>query len=184
MGDHIFSGGRVAGIRVGGICAVVVQVGSPVGVVGIRAFIQSTTPFSTDARRTDYREGLVGAPLELVVLRVYGYRYDALVGVVSYALGERLSQRLPSVRDYSSVLLQRDVRVVPVPDAERHATIAHGYAQLSALPRKLAVFGLYDDLVYPCNPGAVWKYVDNVSGNKDIFAEGGAPLQGTFLLIL
>src|SRR5215218_9407291 len=83
-----------------------------------------------------------------------------------------------------SVLLQRDVRVVPVPDAERHATIAHGYAQLSALPRKLAVFGLYDDLVYPRNPGAVGKNVDNVSGNEDIFAEGGTPLQGPFLLIL
>src|SRR5215212_1211939 len=133
-------------------------------------------------------------PVELIIGKVwlgpllnssfYGYRYDALVGVVSYALGERLSQRLPSVRDYGSVLLQRDVRVVSVPDAERHATIAHGNGQLSALPRKLAVFGLYDDLVYPGDRGAVGKYVDNVSGNEDIFAEGGTPLQGTFLLIL
>src|SRR5919107_2820557 len=162
MGDHIFSGGRVAGIRVDDIRAVVVQVGSPVGVVGIRALIQSTTPFSPDARRTDYRESLVGASLELVVLRVYGYRYDALVGVVSHGLGERLSQRLPAVRDYGSVLLQRDVRVVSVPDAERHATIAHGYGQLSALPRKLAVFGLYDDLIYPGDPPAVGQYVYDI----------------------
>src|SRR5215212_2713083 len=115
----------------------------------ISAVTYNTTSVSTDASRAYYREGVVGAPGKLVVLRIYRYRYDELVRVVSYGLGEGLPKRTPAIGDDGPVLLQRDVCVITIPDSERHATIAHGYGQVSALRRKLAVFGLYDDLVYP-----------------------------------
>jgi hypothetical protein len=142
------------------------------------------TSVSTDARRAYYREGVVWAPGKLVVLRIYRYRYDELVRVVSYGLGEGLPKRTPAIGDYGPVLLQRDVCVITIPDSERHATIAHGYGQVSALRRKLAVFGLYDDLVYPDDPRAIWKDVYNISRNEHIFADSLSSRQRSFLSIL
>ena len=54
----------------------------------ISAVTYNTTSVSTDASRAYYREGVVGAPGKLVVLRIYRYRYDELVRVVSYGLGD------------------------------------------------------------------------------------------------
>src|SRR5215207_10351560 len=142
------------------------------------------TSLSTDARRAYYREGVVGAPGKLVVLRIYWYRYDELVRVVSYSLGEGLPKRTPAIGDYGPVRLQRDVCVIIIPDSERHATIAHGYGQLIALRRKLAVFGLYDDLIYPVDPRAIGKYVYDISRNEHIFADRSSSGQGTFVHIL
>src|SRR5215207_9639735 len=136
------------GDRVGDHAVFRVHVAS-VRAAAISAGTYNTTSLSTYARRAYYREGIVGAPGKHIVLRIYGYRYDELVRVVSHGLGERLPKRTPAIGDYSSVRLQRDVCVVTIPDSERHTTIAHGYGQVSALRRKLAVFGLYDDLVYP-----------------------------------
>src|SRR5215207_346989 len=182
--DHVVLGVYVAGIRP----AAVIHAGSIVVVgdipVVISASAYNTTPFSIDARRAYDREGVVGTSGELVVLRIHGYRYDELVGVVSHALGERLTQRSPAVGYYGPVLLQRDIRVISVPDAERHATIAHGYGQVISLRRKLAVFGLYADLVYPRDPRAVGEYIYNVSRNEHVLAESRSSRQGSFLLIL
>ena len=183
VGDHAFFGVRVAGVRNG-----VIYAGTAVQCAGISAAVSAvahnTTSFPAYARRAQYREGVVGAPGKLVVLRIYGYRYDELVRVVSYGLGERLPKRTPAVGDYGSVRLQRDVRVITIPDPKRHATIAHGYGQVIALRRKLAVFGLYDDLVYPVDPRAIRKYVYNISRNEHISADSRSSRQGSFLHIL
>src|SRR5215217_6500503 len=54
------------------------------------AVTYNMTSFSTDASRTYYREGVVRTPGKHIVLRIYGYRYDQLVRVLSYRLGEGL----------------------------------------------------------------------------------------------
>ena len=150
----------------------------------IYAVTYNTTSISTYASRAYYREGVVGTPGKHIVLRIYGYRYDQLVRVVSYGLGEGLPKRAPAIGHYGPVLLQGDVCVITIPDSERHATIAHGYGQVIILRRKLAVFGLYDDLVYPDNPRAIGEYVYNISRNEHIFADSRSSRQGSFLHIL
>src|SRR5215208_2484138 len=142
------------------------------------------TSLSTDARRAYYREGVVGAPGKLVVLRIYWYRYDELVRVVSYSLGEGLPTRTLAIGDFGPVRLRRAVCVITIADSERHATIAHGYGQLIALRRKLAVFGHYDDLVYPDDLRAIGKDVYNISRNEHILADSRSSRQGSFLNIL
>ena len=67
------------------------------------ALTYNMTSIPTDASRAYYREGVVGAPGKLVVLRIYRYRYDELVRVVSYGLGEGLPKRTPAIGDYGPV---------------------------------------------------------------------------------
>src|SRR5215217_3692 len=183
VGDHAVFRVHLASIRLG-----VIYAGSTVDVASISTAISAvtynTTSLSTDARRAYYREGVVGTPGKHIVLRIYGYGYDELVRVVSHSLRERIPKRTPAVGDYGSVRLQGDVRVLTIPDSERHATIAHCYGQLIALGRKLAVFGLYDDLVYPVDRRAIGEYVYDISRNEHIFADSRSSRQRTFLHIL
>src|SRR5215204_4076064 len=171
------------GDRVGDHAVFRVHVAS-VRAAAISAGTYSKTSLSAYARRAYYREGIVGAPGKHVVLRIYRYRYYELVRVVSEGLRERLPKRTPAIGDYGSVLLQRDVCVITIPDPERHATIAHGYGQVITLRRKLAVFGIYDDLVYPDERRAIGKYVYNISRNEHIFADSRSSRKGSFVHIL
>src|SRR5215207_10324320 len=93
------------GDRVGDHAVFRVHVAS-VRAAAISAGTYNTTSLSTYARRAYYREGIVGAPGKHIVLRIYGYRYDELVRVVSHGFRERLSKRTPAIGDYGSVLLQ------------------------------------------------------------------------------
>ena len=150
----------------------------------IPAVTYKTTSISTYASRAYYREGVIRTPGKHIVLRIYWYRYYELVRIVSYTLGEGFPKRTPAIGDYGPVRLQGDVCVLTISDSERNATIAHGYGQLIALGRELAVLGLYDDLVYPDDPRAIGKDVYNISRNEHIIADSRSPRQGTFLNIL
>src|SRR5215218_5567446 len=54
------------------------------------AVTYNMTSFSTDASGAYYGEGIVRTPGKHIVLRIYGYRYDQLVRVLSCGLGEGL----------------------------------------------------------------------------------------------
>jgi hypothetical protein len=190
---HLMFGDRVGdntvfGVHVANILLGVINAGITVDVAGISTAIcavtHNTTSISTNTRRAYDREGVVGSPGKHIVLRIHRYRYDELVWVVSQCLREGLPKLTPAVGHYGSVRLQGDVRVIRVPDTKRNATIAHGYGQLIALRRKLTVFGLYDDLVYPVDPGAIREYVYDISRNEHILADSRPSRQGPFISIL
>src|SRR5215217_537293 len=54
------------------------------------AVTYNMTSFSTDASGAYYGEGVVWTPGKHIILRIYGYRYDQLVRVLSCGLGEGL----------------------------------------------------------------------------------------------
>jgi hypothetical protein len=56
----------------------------------IPTFTYNMTSIPTDASRAYYGEGVVWTPGKHIVLRIYRYRYDQLVRVISCGLGEGL----------------------------------------------------------------------------------------------